>query len=402
MKGRDLLRLAYGGFRGHRLRTLLSVLGVSAGIAAVVVLTSLGSAARDYITREFLSLGTNLLIVLPGKTETTGMVPVIGGVPHELTLEDAEYLERNLRSVKRMTPVVLGSARARHRNRARNVTVVGTSETFREVNGLTVARGIFLPRRVARKHEPVCVLGATVARELFGRENPLNQFVRVGGFRFRVIGVTAPRGMMLGADLDEMIEVPTRSAMKLFNRRGLFRLLIELKNEEAIPFVRRDVARLIKERHEGEEDITVFTQDALLATFGKILDAVTAALSAIAAISLAVAGIGIMNVMLVAVSERRNEIGLMKALGATRNQVTALFLTEAALLGGFGGAAGILFGTAACRVFTRIYPDFPVSPPLWAVAAAAFVALGVGAFFGGYPARKAARLDPVAALRSRG
>ncbi|HQR45113.1 MAG TPA: ABC transporter permease [Thermoanaerobaculia bacterium] len=401
MKGEDLVRFALGGLRGHPLRAGLSLLGVAIGVASVIVLTSLGQGARDYVTGEFASLGTNLLIVLPGKTTTTGMLPAIGGTTHDLTLADAEAIRRGVRAVRYVAPIGIGTAPVRYGSRSRDATVFGTTWEMEPVRRFHVAFGRYLPSGEAERAQSVCVLGARIRTELFGAANPVGEVLRVGDERFRVIGVMAPRGQGLGFNFDEVVHVPIARNMKMFNRRSIFRMLVEVSSRDEMEAVKESIVRLVKERHEGEEDITVLTQDALLSTFGKILDVLTAALSGIAAISLSVAGILIMNVMLVSVSERTREIGLLKAVGAGSGQVLSVFLAEAALLSTAGGVAGLAVGIGAARLVSAASPGFTASAPPWAVAAALVVSAGVGLAFGALPARRAARLDPVAALARR-
>jgi len=205
----------------------------------------------------------------------------------------------------------------------------------------------------------------------------------------------------MGFNTDEIVIVPVASAHQLFNTSGLFRILIEAKNRDAIEQTKRDVEQIMFERHNGEKDVTVITQDAVLATFDRILTALTMAVGSIAAISLAVAGVLIMNVMLIAVAQRVKEIGLLKALGAPGRQIRNLFFAEAALLSGIGSVAGLVLGYAGSFIIRQIYPTLPVSPPWWAVIAACATALGTGILFSVWPARRAARLDPVAALAGR-
>lgn len=401
MRGGDLLRFAFSGLRGHRLRSGLSLLGVAIGVASVIVLTSLGQGARDYVTGEFMGLGTNLLIVLPGKTTTTGMIPAIGGTTHDLTLADAEAIRRRVRQARYVAPIGVGTAPVKFGGKSRDTTVFGTTWEMEPVRRFHVALGRYLPRGEAERAQSVCVLGAKIRTELFGAANPVGEILRIGEERYRVIGVMARRGEGLGFNFDEVVHIPIVRNMKMFNRRSIFRMLIEVTSREETEAAKSAVISLIKERHEGEEDITVLTQDSLVSTFGKILDALTAALSGIAAISLSVAGILIMNVMLVSVSERTREIGLLKAVGAGSGQVLAVFLAEAALLSTSGGVAGLAAGIGTARLVSVAYPDFTASPPPWAVAAALAVSLAVGLLFGALPARRASRLDPVAALSRR-
>jgi putative ABC transport system permease protein len=394
----DLLRFAAGALCGHRLRTTLSVAGVAVGIAAVVTLTALGEGARAYVVEQFAALGSNLLIVLPGKVETTGAAP-FGGVTHDLTLDDYRAIAR-LSRVRRSAPMAVATDTVRYRDRGRDVPVLGTTADFANVRRLDMGSGAFLPAGDPDQGGNEIVLGVTVASELFRGESPLGQVVRVGPWRFRVVGVLAPRGQSLSFNIDDVVFVPVRTAMRVFNRSSLFRILVDVRMRQELPLAKRDVEALMQERHRAD-DVTVITQDALLSAFSSILNVLTLALVGIASVSLAVAGVGIMNVMLVSVTERRAEIGLLKALGARDRQVLAAFLAEAVLLALIGGVAGLAIGAAAIRVFVGIYPSFPASPPAWAVAAALGLSLAVGVGFGVWPARRATRLDPVAALARR-
>lgn len=400
MRAPDVLGFAAGALRGHRLRTGLSLLGVAIGVASVILLTSLGEGARLYVTGQFAQLGTNLLIVLPGKTETTGAAPLFGGTPNPITLDDVEALRRHVPSIRRIAPITVGEADVSRRGRTRAVTVIGTTSELREVRHLQVQVGRFLPAGDPERGARVCVIGAALQRELFGGANPLGEIVHVGGTPFRVIGVLDPRGVSLGMDMDEVVEMPVSQAMDLFDQPGLFRLMIEVSSHADIPRTRDEVVRVLSERH-GEEDITAVTQDAVLSAFSSIVAVLTAALAGIAAVSLTVAGVAIMNVMLVSVAERRREVGLLKALGATRRQVVAAFLIEATLLSTSGGLLGLLLGLAGGAALELVYPNFPVQPPWWGIPIAVTVSVAVGMLFGALPARRAAGLDPVAALAGR-
>jgi putative ABC transport system permease protein len=395
----DLLRFAGGGLRGHRLRTFLSLLGVGIGVASVILLTSLGEGARRYIIGEFTSLGSNLLIIVPGKTETAGFAPLVSTAPHDLTRQDAEALPQRVPAIRRIAPLVVGTAAVRAGERSREVTVVGTTREMLEVRHLKMSSGRFLPANVP--DAAVCVLGARVQRELFPGANPLGQLIRIGDWRLRVIGVIAPRGTSIGMDLDEVVEIPVDTGLRLFNRSSLFRILAEVGSHDEIGSARRAALNVFRERHAGQEDVTILTQDAVLDTFQDILKALTAALAGIAAVSLGVAGLGIMNVMLVSVSERTREIGLLKALGVTHAQVVAVFLVEAAILATVGGSFGLAVGLGVGQVLKQLYPEFPFQAPGWAIPTALGVSCSVGLLFGILPARNAARLDPVAALMRR-
>ena len=396
----DLVGFAVRALRGHRLRTGLSLLGVAIGVAAVVTLTALGEGARRYVLGQFASVGTNMVIVLPGKTETAGAMPGIGGVPHDLTLDDALAVARDVREVDKLAPMVVGTETVAYEERRRQVALFGSTHEALEVRRLGIAQGRFLPPLAWDRGAPVAVLGSNTALELFPAVDPVGQVVRVGDWRMRVIGVLEPRGQQLGVDMDDVVIVPVATAMKMLNRSGLFRLVIQVRSYADLQRTKQAVIRLLRERH-GEEDVTVITQDAVVSAFSSILGALTMALGGIAAVSLAVAGVGIMNVMLVSVSERTREVGLLKALGAGRGQILAAFLAEAILISSAGGLLGLALGWAAVLVLVAVYPALPASPPLWAVLAAFSLSVAVGGVFGVLPARRATRLDPVAALAGR-
>ena len=400
MSALDLLGFAARALRGHRLRTALSLLGVAIGVAAVVTLTALGEGARRYVLAQFAAVGSNMVVVLPGKTETTGAMPGIGGVPHELTLDDAEAVRRGVREVDKLAPMVVGTETVAFGERRRQVALFGSTHEALEVRRLGVGHGRFLPPLAWDRGAPIAVLGSSLAQELFPAIDPVGQVVRVGDWRMRVIGVLEPRGQQLGINMDEVVIVPVATAMKMLNRAGLFRLVIQVHSYADLGQAKAAVLRLLSERH-GEEDVTVITQDAVVSAFGSIMDALTMALGGIAAVSLAVAGVGIMNVMLVSVSERTREVGLLKALGAGRHQILAAFLAEAILISSAGGLLGLALGWAAVLLLVAIYPALPASPPLWAVAASFSLSVVVGAVFGVLPARRATRLDPVTALAGR-
>jgi len=396
----DLLAFATRALRGHRVRTGLTLLGVAIGVAAVILLTALGDGARRYVVGQFESLGSTLLAVIPGKTETTGAAAFMSATTKDLTLGDAEAIQRRVPEAARIAPMTMGSETVAHGDRRRQVAVVGATSDFLEVRRLRLVRGRFLPAGDLRRGMAVAVLGAAVARELFPTTDPLGQVVRIGDLRARVIGLLAAHGTQLGMNLDEVVVIPVARAMRLFNRRSLFRILVDVHAHADLAAARRNVLAVLIARH-GEEDVTVITQDAVLSSFSRILQALTLAVGAIAAVSLAVAGIGIMNVMLVSVAERTVEVGLLRAVGAGRGQIAAVFLAEAALLSLAGGLIGLAVGTLGVSVLVGMYPALPARPPSWAVGSSLAVALLVGIVFGLVPARRAARLDPVAALGRR-
>ncbi len=401
MRPTDLLRFTTHSLAGARTRTLLMLLAMSIGVASVVVLTSLGEGARRYVVGEFAELGTHLLIMLPGRKETTGgPPPLFGETPRDLTLDDALALLRE-RSILRVAPLSVGNAPVSRGSREREVTVIGATHDFFPIRHLEIGSGSALPVIDPEVSANVAVLGAGLRQELFGSQRALGQWVRINDRRFRVVGVLGDGGESLGQNLDDMVVIPVASAQSLFNTPSLFRVLIQARSQADIPRAQRVARDIIRERHDGEDDVTIIAQDALLDTFDGILRALTYTVGGIAGISLAVAGILIMNVMLVAVSQRVSEIGLLKALGAPERQVLRIFLVESILLAGAGAVLGVLIAAATIAAARQLFPVFPIAAPLWAPLAAAGVAVFTGLLFGVLPARRAARLDPVRALTGR-
>ncbi len=398
---KDTLNLALVALNTQRLRAGLIILAISIGIASVSVLTALGESARRYIVNEFEALGTHLVIVLPGRTETTGgQPPMFGETPRDLTLDDAEALLRS-HHIAAVAPLTIGSAPVSSQGLERETNILGSTYALRRVRHLTVAQGTFLPRTEADKALSVCVIGQTLRKELFANQAALGQWLRINDRRFRVIGVLASEGQSVGTDFDEIVIVPVASAQALFDSHSLFRVLVEAKSKQDMDKAVDEIKAIIKARHEGEDDVTLITQDSVVSTFDKILTALTLTVASIAGISLAVAGVLVMNVMLVSVTQRTAEIGLLKALGATKRQLLWLFLAEAAMLSLAGAVLGVILGYLTLGGLQAFYPDFPMELPGWALLAALAVSLFTGLLFGVLPARKAANLDPVAALGQR-
>jgi putative ABC transport system permease protein len=396
---RDILSFAWSSLNGYRSRTLLMLLAMSISVASVLLLTALGDGARRYVLQEFTSLGTNLVIVLPGKNETSGAgLSMMGITPRDLTLSDASALNRNT-SITNIAPLNIGAVEASWQNRKRQVTLMGSTTELLAVRQWEMGSGDFLPATEWDRAASVCVIGRKIRDELFGSHNALGQWIRLADNRYRVIGVMASTGRSIGVDVQEVVIVPIAAAQSLLNTEGLFRILIQTKNSDVIPSVIEFIEQTIQQRHHGVKDITVITQDAVIKTFDSILSALTYALGAIAAISLGVAGILIMNVMLVAVSQRTAEIGLLKAIGASRNTILILILSEALLLSMLGALFGFIIGGLGSWGLSSAVEDLQVYPPLWALIASLIVALITGLVFSLIPARKAARMDPVNALQ---
>jgi putative ABC transport system permease protein len=397
---RDVVRLSAHSLRRYPLRSSMLLLAIAIGVASVITLTSVGEGARRYISGQFADLGTNLMIMLPGRSDTAGaglQGMLIGETARDLTLDDARAIERSP-YVSRVAPLVLGGGAVSWRSRERDTTVIGANAVFRDIQHWEIADGTFLPATDLDVLSPVCVLGDTVARELFSGRRPIGEWVRIGDTRCRVVGVLAQAGMTMAFDTDELVVVPVANAQQIFNTPAVFRMLIEAKASGQMQRARQNIIDIVKRRHQGIEDFTIITQDAVMSTFDSIFGVVTAALAGIAGISLIVAGVLIMNVMLVAVSQRTAEIGLLKALGANRRQILALFLAEASTLALAGGVIGFVIGQAASFGLRTAYPIIDFQAPVWASAAGLAVAVASGLVFGILPARRAAGLDPVEAL----
>ncbi len=378
----------------------MSLVGVAIGVAAVIALTALGEGARRYVTGQFSTLGSRFLVLIPGKNETTGTMPGMGGVPNDLTLDDARALQRGVARVEMVAPVSMGNETVANQERRRQVVVMGSTREFLKIRQLEIATGRSLPAGDLERADQVVVLGATVADELFGGEPAVGRPVRVGDWRMRVIGVLARRGEQVGFDMDDLVIVPVATGMRIFNRNSLFRVVLGVGAHSDLDAACSSAIAILTERH-GEEDVTCITQESVVSALSSILTALTLALGGIAAVSLSVAGIGIMNLMLVSVSERTREVGLLKAIGAGNGQILAVFLTEAILIASMGGLLGLALGWSSIRILVLIYPVFPAAAPVWAVVAALATSVCLGALFGVLPARRAARLEPVAALAGK-
>ncbi|MHB0916456.1 MAG: ABC transporter permease [Thiobacillus sp.] len=396
MKLADTLSLSLHSLASARTRSLLIVLAMALGVGAVVVLTALGEGARRYVVGQFASLGTNLVIVLPGRAETAGGFPgaALGQTPRDLTLGDAQAVGQ-LPGVRRYAPLNVGTAELSSGGRLREVTVLGSNAELLPIRHMALAQGRFVGSTAQ------IVLGDAIAQDFFPDGRAIGQRVRLGDRRFRVAGVLTTQGESMGFNTDEIVIIPVDDAQALFNTETLFRILVEARSRSVIEPVKAAITELLKQRHDGEEDVTVITQDAVLETFDRILRALTLGVAGIAAISLAVAGILVMNVMLVAVAQRTAEIGLLKAIGAPAATIRQLFLAEALWLSLAGAALGFLLGHAGSWMIRLAYPVLPAWPPAWASVAGVATALLTGIVASLLPAARAARLDPVRALSGK-
>ncbi len=395
----DALWLSLRAVTAQRLRSALTLLGIAVGIAAVILLTSIGEGIHRFVLAEFTQFGTNIASISPGKVSTSGPAPT--GIPtsvRPLTLDDARALAQ-LPHVTALTATVWGNTEVSANGRLRRTTVNGVGAGMTEVYRIKVKTGQFLPPESLENARALIVLGAKLKEELFGSANPLGARVRVGNLQFRVVGVLEAKGQFLGVDLDDAAYIPTARALELYNRDGLMK--IDLAYEEGVPAAR--VVALVKARlgaRHGREDFTLTTQEDMLRTLSKILDILTMAVAALGSISLLVGGVGIVTIMTIAVSERTAEIGLLVALGAPRRSVLWLFLGEAVALSALGGCLGLALGMGLAQLIHLGVPGLPVHTPITFVVLAEAVAVLIGLLAGVLPASRAARLDPVQALRA--
>lgn len=395
----ELVRLAFTALRGYRMRTALSMLGIAIGIAAVILLTAIGEGTRLYVLGQFSQFGTNLVAINPGKVETMGLPGVFGGTTQKLTLDDAEALRR-VSGVDLVVPMTFGQARVEANGLGRSVYVYGVTADMPALWRFDVALGEFLPAGDPRRGAPLAVLGPTLKRELFGEENALGRFVRAGGRRLRVVGVMEEKGSFLGIDIDDCVYVPVSVALDLFRQDELTEIDFSYPASARAEPIVEGVRRLLTDRHRGREDFTITTQEAMLGVFDNVMNIVTLAVGAIGGISLLVGAIGILTMMWIAVGERTSEIGLVRSLGATGGQVLRLFLAEAVVIAVLGGALGLGFGLAVTFGVRLLVPGLPLAIPPGYAAAALAVSLATGLLSGVLPARRAAALDPIEALRA--
>lgn len=396
---RDFLPFTASSIIAHRLRSFLTALGIAVGIAAVILLTSIGEGIHQFVLSEFTQFGSNLIGIAPGKSSTRGgpSAGIISSV-RPLSIDDAEALRR-VPYVEHIDPSAQGNADVQAGGKSRRVTVYGVGHEMPEVFRMKVSTGTFLPPDDPSAARAFVVLGAKVKQELFGSANPLGSRIRIGSERYRVIGVMEPKGQVLGFDLDDTVYIPVSRVLELFNREGLMEIHLTYQSNAPLETVVEDVKKVLMARH-GREDFTITPQQKMLEVMGSVLDVLTFAVGALGSISLLVGGVGILTIMTMSVGERTSEIGLLRSLGAKRSQILVVFLGEAALLAAIGGAVGLALGIGSAQLLHAVFAALPVHTPWSYALLAECVAVAIGLIAGVLPARRAALMDPVEALRT--
>lgn len=394
------IKIALKSLVVNKSRSVLTMLGIIIGVSSVITLLAIGSGLKAFIGRQFEALGSNLVYVLPGKLPkkgTSSFAQETALFESRFTREDIKRIEREVREQKAVVPLIRRVGEIRYRGRKKNTIIVGTTSKYSLVRNTKAEKGRFFQPNEVEAGKRVVVLGEGIASELFEETSPLKREVTLESLRFKVIGVAEKKGQGggLGFNIDEFVYIPLHTAEKLFEEQKYNAIIIQVTSEETIDKVKSEVKKTLSLRLD-EDEFSVADQREVLLTITNILGIFSLALAGIAAISLIVGGIGIMNIMLVAVTERTREIGLRKAVGATPFDIMTQFLIESVCLSIGGGVIGVVLGIGESFFLNRFFPA-TVTP--WSIFLAFFVSALVGIIFGVGPAAKAARLDPIEALR---
>ena len=399
---KECFGMAVNALLANKLRSLLTMLGIIIGVGAVIAMVSIGMGVRTSVADSFASLGSNMLIIMPGSTNHGG-VRGAAGSRKSLKYDDAKAIESKIKGIDYVSPTVSSSYQVVNGNLNWNTSVEGVTPELMQIRALKVENGSFISASDMNKRSRVAVIGPTVAANLFGAENPVGQNIRINNQPFKVIGITASKGQSIGQDQDDVIYIPLTTAQeRMLAITHIHSVNIQVSSPEKMDQVQAEIENLLRQRHHiragMEDDFTVRNRTSLMESFTENTNMITLLLGSIASISLLVGGIGIMNIMMVSVTERTREIGIRKALGATSSNVLMQFMIESMVIGIVGGVIGIASGillSKAIGAFGGLTTTVDILPVLVSFS----FAVGIGLFFGIYPARKAARLDPIDALR---
>jgi len=400
---RECVKMAFEGMLASKLRTFLTMLGIIIGVGAVIAMVSLGFGMQEKVTSNIASMGSNLLIVMSGGRTASGQRIASGSGAH-LTYEDAKAIEKNVDGIKYVAPGVQNTYQMVEGNQNWNTQIQGSTPNIIDIRDYKITDGRMFTDKDMNARARVCVLGQTVVDNLFPEGNPVGKVVRINKQPFQVIGLLSSKGQSsMGQDQDDIVYVPLTTAMqRLMGLTYIRNITIQCDNENTIDSAQSDIITLLRVRHKikdgADDDFTVRNLAALLETVQETAGTITLLLAIIAAISLVVGGIGIMNIMLVSVTERTREIGIRKALGATYKNILLQFLIEAVVIGVSGGIVGTGFGIVASQIISK-FAGWNAVISVWSIIIAVVFSVGIGLFFGIYPAKKAALLDPIDALR---
>lgn len=400
----ESIRVAAQSLKANKMRSALTMLGIIIGVGAVVALVSIGTGASQSITTEVQGLGSNLIVVMPGSEEELQRGMMTSYDPTVLKLEDAAAIEKKAKYINGVTPILTRPATIWYKGKTKTTNVYGTYETAVELMNYPIEIGHNFTRSDVQSAARVAIIGQTLQKDLFGAENPIGKIVRINNQNFRVVGVIEKRGTdMFGIDRDNQIGMPvTTAAKKLFGESYVDMIEVQVKSEDLTDKAIEEIKQILRrEHHLGKDEkanFVVRSQAQLLDIMSTITSILTILLGSIAGISLLVGGIGIMNIMLVSVTERTREIGIRKAIGAKRKDILLQFLIESTILSLFGGSFGILIGIAIAKLVS-LFGNLPTAVTAGSIFLAFGFSVGVGLFFGIYPAFRAAKLHPIEALR---
>jgi len=396
----DLFKMAIRSLISHKLRTFLTALGIIIGVASVISMISIGEGARQQTLSTISKFGTNIITIKPGNKKSRH---VSTGKVDTLMLKDATFIEQNVPLITGVAAQVYRSAQLKFRNKNTNTTVRGTGKNYRRLANFEMQKGRYFNQQEINVAKRVCVLGATVVKNLFAEANPLGETIKVDGKNFMVIGMTEPKGALSWFDPDDQIFIPVSTAQKrVFGMNHIQSIDVQASKIEDLEVIKEDITQLLRIRHNiangKENDFYVQNSSQWLNSWGDAAKTFTYLLGGIAAISLMVGGIGIMNIMLVSVTERTREIGIRKAIGAKKKEILEQFLIESVLISFLGGGAGVLLGIGISEIVSNI-GEWETIVSTQSILLAFGFSVGIGIFFGFYPANKAANMNPIEALR---